>query len=773
MQNENIATKKTMEQLPILPLVDNVPFPSIIMPLSIQDENHIKLIDSIAGGEKILALIAAKKDSEEITDFNHIYEVGVKGSILKLLRFPDGTLRMLVKCLSRIRLANRIESEPYMVGEFVEIQDYRVKNDEETALIRAVISQFTDVAKMAPYLPDELPTESLPKEDPARLVDAITAAINIDLEKKQSLLEEPYVTERLRKLESYLSKELSVLRITNEIQSKATKNIEKGQKEYLLREQIKAIKKELGEEDGKEIEELQDKIDAKELPEEARRAAEHELERLQHINPASAEYSVSLTYIDWILKIPWMESTQDSLDVNAAKEILDEDHYDLDKVKQRILEFIAVRKLKPDSKSPILLFVGPPGVGKTSLGRSIARAMNREFFRMSLGGMRDEAEIRGHRRTYIGALPGRIVQGMSRCGSNNPVFMLDEVDKIGKDFRGDPSSALLEVLDPEQNDTFTDHYLEVPLDLSRVMFIATANYIDPIPRVLLDRMEMIKLPGYTRKEKLGIAKNYLVEKQQEAHGLSPSTITFDDEGLLSIIDDYTREAGVRNLDRTIASICRKVAKEIAAKERDSARITRKRVRDYLGPQFYLREPLPAKMLPGISVGLAWTPVGGEILVVEASAMPGNKTLTLTGHLGDVMKESAQTALSWLRTKAEELNIDKDFNKLDIHLHVPAGAIPKDGPSAGIAMASALVSLFTGTPLKKATGMTGEITLRGEVLPIGGIKEKTLAAYQAGVRRIILPEENQKDMEEIPEEIKEEIEFIFVENMNQVIENALD
>lgn len=766
-------TERNMQKLSIIPLVDNVAFPGLIIPLVLNEESHIKLVDDIVGEDKEFALVAAKPGNEDTDNFDNIYDVGVKAKILKMLRFPDGSLRILAKTNSRIRLKERVSSEPYLTGLFEEIVEEEKETPEQIALTRTVIDQFKEIISVAPYLPDDLPVESMDTTDAGGVADSVAAAVNINIPKKQELLEIASVEERLRKLQEFLSTELSVLRISKNIQSQADESIKKGQREYILRQQMKAIKKELGEEEGAEIEDLRERLNQKDLPKEARDAAEKQIGRLEKMNPASAEYTVIMSYIDWILELPWMESTEDQIDIKEAEKILNEDHYDLEKIKERILEFLAVRKLKPDAKSPILLFIGPPGVGKTSLGRSIARAMNRKFFRMSLGGMRDEAEIRGHRRTYVGALPGRIIQGIKRCGSNNPVFMLDEVDKVGQDFRGDPSSALLEVLDPEQNDTFVDHYLEVPFDLSRVMFIATANYRDPIPRVLLDRMEMIKLPGYTPAEKRGIAVNYLVPKQLEAHGLDSAQLRFEDEAIDTIIDNYTREAGVRNLERTIASICRKVAKEIAAGERQAAVITEKRAREYLGPEHYLEDKLPERMLPGMSIGLAWTPVGGSILIIEATAMPGKKSLILTGSLGDVMKESAQAALSWVRSRADELGIEQDFEKLDLHLHVPAGAIPKDGPSAGIAIATCLASLLTRRPLREKTGMTGEITLRGEVLPIGGVKEKVLAADQAGINRVLLPIQNKKDMEDVPDEIKDRVEFIFVDDMADVIDAALE
>lgn len=770
MKNDN---KMLLETLPIIPLDDNVAFPGQIIPLVAQEESHIKLVEDVSAQTKVFALVTSRPGSEDNKSFDSLYSIGVRATFLKMLRFPDNSFRLLVKCTERIRLVERISNDPYLVGKFTEFFETRVPGDEETALVRSIHDQFKEVAKLAPYLPDDLPVDMLDMDDPGRFADSVAAAINIGVENKQKILEEPNILSRLKLLQLFISKELSILRLTNEIQDQANKSIQKGQREFILREQMKAIQKELGDDSGQEISELREKLAKKDLPDEARKACEHEIDRLEKMNQASAEYSVSLTYIDWILQLPWREGTEDMIDIPTAQKILDEDHYDLEKVKERIVEFLAVRKLKPDAKSPILLFVGPPGVGKTSLGMSIARAMGRKFYRMSLGGMRDEAEIRGHRRTYVGALPGRILQGIKNCGSSNPVFMLDEVDKIGQDFRGDPASALLEVLDPEQNHTFVDNYIEVPFDLTRVLFIATANYVDPIPQVLLDRMEMIRLPGYTLIEKIGIAEKYLVKKQREAHGLNENQITFNRKSIETIIENYTREAGVRNLDRTIATICRKVAKEIASDERKSARITPKIVRKYLGPDYFLEEILPEKMRPGMAIGLAWTPVGGEILTIESTAMPGTKTLVLTGHLGDVMKESAQIALSWVRSRSRELGISDDFTALEIHLHVPAGAIPKDGPSAGIAMATCLVSLLTKRPMREKMAMTGEISLKGEVLPVGGLKEKALAADQAGIKNVILPAHNKKDMEEIPAEIKRRMRFIFVKTMDEVVAHALE
>ncbi|MFQ6003520.1 MAG: endopeptidase La, partial [Candidatus Zixiibacteriota bacterium] len=604
----------------------------------------------------------------------------------------------------------------------------------------------------------------------------IASNLNINVAQKQELLEIFDVKERLRKVLSHINREVEVLELSRRIQSQAATEMGKTQKEYLLREQLKAIQKELGEADERtaELDEFKKKIKEAKMPALALDAAKKELDRLSKMHPAAAEYTVSRTYLDWLTSLPWGRSTQDVLDIKKAKKILDEDHYNLDKVKERILEYLAVRKLKTDMKGPILCFVGPPGVGKTSLGMSIARAMGRKFNRISLGGMHDEAEIRGHRRTYIGALPGRIIQGIRRANSNNPVFMLDEVDKIGKDFRGDPASALLEVLDPEQNHTFSDHYLDVPFDLSKVMFITTANVLDPIPRVLRDRMEVIELPGYTDLEKLQIAKKYLIPKELENHGLKPKNLSFTDESIKKIIHDYTREAGLRNLDREITTICRKVAKRVASGEKKKVEITPQNLDQYLGPVKYFLEVVERGLQVGVVPGLAWTETGGDLMFVEATKMRGKKSLTLTGHMGEVMKESVQAALSYVRSTAKNLGIPPDFfERYDIHVHVPAGAIPKDGPSAGITMATAIASLLTEKPIKPKLAMTGELTLRGQLLPIGGLKEKALAAYRAGIETVILPRENQKDLVEIPDEIKEKIKFVFAQTMDEVLKLALD
>jgi ATP-dependent Lon protease len=634
---------------------------------------------------------------------------------------------------------------------------------------------YKKAVEMAPYLSSELAQIATKIESPGNLADLIASTINIGVTEKQEILGKLDLNERLKKVTILLNREVETLELSSRIQSHVKEGIDKTQREYYLREQLKAIQKELGETDDRytEIEELRKKIFDAKMPSDVHKVAEKELDRLSKMSTMSAEYTVSRTYIDWLTELPWSKATEDNLNIKDANRILNEDHYDLERVKKRILEYLAVRKLKSDMKGPILCFVGPPGVGKTSLGRSIARALGRKFMRISLGGIRDEAEIRGHRRTYVGALPGRIVQGIKKTGSNNPVFMLDEVDKIGMDFRGDPSSALLEVLDPEQNFSFSDHYLEVSFDLSKVMFIATANMLDPVPPSLKDRMEVLELPGYTEEEKLMIAKQFLIPKERFEHGLNEEQIEFDDEGLRVIICSYTRESGVRNLEREIAAICRAVAKDVAEGKTEKQLVTADSIHGYLGPIKYFSEIAERTKYSGVATGLAWTPTGGDILFIESTKMRGKGNLSLTGQLGDVMKESAQAALSYIRSKAADYNITEDFfEKNDIHVHVPQGAIPKDGPSAGITMLVSLVSMLTDKHVRNDVAMTGEITLRGLVLPVGGIKEKVLAAKRAGIRNVILPKFNEKDLEEVPESIKSNMEFMFIEKMDEAVEICL-
>ncbi|MCK4403763.1 MAG: endopeptidase La [candidate division Zixibacteria bacterium] len=768
--------KKIGNQLSILPIKGTVVFPYLIVPLVVTEQKYTKLIDETLMEGKIIGLFAQKSSAVEHPSTEDIYKVGTAASILKMLRFPDGSVRFLVQGLSRVRVKNFVKTEPYPIAKIEVIEEKVKKNVELEALIRNVLDLLKKVVDLAPYLSEELQVSAINTEDPSRLADLIASNLNIKVAQKQQLLEAFDTKERLRKVLSYINREVEVLELSQRIQSQAASELGKTQKEYILREQLKAIQRELGEADERtaELDEFKRKIKEAEMLPEALDAAKKELDRLSKMNPAAAEYTVSRTYLDWLVNLPWSKSTQDVLDIKKVKKILDEDHYDLEKVKERILEYLAVRKLKQDMKGPILCFVGPPGVGKTSLGISIARAMGRKFNRISLGGMRDEAEIRGHRRTYIGALPGRIIQGIRRAGSNNPVFMLDEVDKIGQDFRGDPASALLEVLDPEQNNTFSDHYLDVSFDLSKVMFITTANILDPIPRVLRDRMETIELPGYTDLEKLQIAKRHLVPKELKNHGLGPENLMFQDKAIRKMATDYTREAGLRNLDREIATVCRKVAKMVASGKKRKVEVTPKNLEKFLGPVKFFQEMVQRTPQIGVVPGVAWTQTGGDLMFVEATKMKGKKSLTLTGHLGEVMKESAQTALSYIRSTSKRLGIEEDFfEKYDIHVHVPAGAIPKDGPSAGITMATAIASLLIEKPVKTKLAMTGELTLRGEILPIGGLKEKTLAAYRAGVETLILPKENQKDMVEIPDEIKRKIKFTFVETMDEVLKLALD
>jgi ATP-dependent Lon protease len=768
--------KKIGDRLPILPIKGTVVFPYLIVPLVVTEQKYARLIDEILMGGKIIGVFAQKNSAVEHPSSEDLYQVGTAASILKMLRFPDGSVRFLVQGLSRVKVKNFIQSEARIEAQIEVIEEKAEKSVEVEALVRNVLDLLKKVVDLAPYMSEELQVTAINTDDPSRLADLIASNLNINVAQKQELLETLDTKERLRKVLSHINREVEVLELSRRIQSQTASELGKTQKEYILREQLKAIQRELGEADERtaELDEFKKKIKEAKLPPEALDAAQKELDRLSKMNPAAAEYVVSRTYLDWLVNLPWNKSTADVLDIKKAQKVLDEDHYDLEKVKERILEYLAVRKLKSDMKGPILCFVGPPGVGKTSLGISIARAMGRKFNRISLGGMHDEAEIRGHRRTYIGSLPGRVIQGIRRAGSNNPVFMLDEVDKVGQDFRGDPASALLEVLDPEQNSTFSDHYLDVAFDLSKVMFITTANVLDPIPRVLRDRMEVIELPGYTDLEKLQIARRHLLPKELDNHGLKPQNLMFQDDAVKKIIADYTREAGLRNLDREIATICRKVAKMIASGERKKVEITPGNVEQFLGPTKFFQEMVQRTPTVGVVPGVAWTQTGGELMFVEATKMKGKKSLTLTGYMGEVMKESVQTALSYIRSTGKKLGIREDFfDRYDIHVHVPAGAIPKDGPSAGITMATAIASLLTERPIRPHLAMTGELTLRGQILPIGGLKEKSLAAYRAGVETLIVPKENQKDLMEIPEEIKRKVKFVFVETMDQVLEAALD
>ena len=692
-----------------------------------------------------------------------------------MLKYPDHSVRVLVQGIARIDLLDFVQREPYFRANVRRLAE-AVEGDKELDALQAhLVSQFSKFVSLVPYLPDELQVMAMQVREPARLTDLVASYLKIAVEELQDLLSTLDVRARLEKLIVILRREIELLELGHKIQSQVQTELNKNQREYYLRQQLKAIQKELGEGDARssEIEDLEKKIEAAKMPEDARKAADKELDRLKMIPPESAEHTVVRTYLDWLVSLPWAVSTEDNLDIKHARAVLDEDHYDLEKVKERILEFLAVRKLKSDTKGPILCFVGPPGTGKTSLGRSIARALGRKFVRLSLGGIRDEAEIRGHRRTYIGSLPGRIIQGLRNAGSNNPLFILDEVDKLGADFRGDPASALLEVLDPEQNNAFVDHYLDVPFDLSKVLFLTTANVLDTIPPALRDRMEVLELPGYTEEEKLQIVERHLVPKQIGENGLGNIKIEFTKDAVSEIIRSYTREAGLRNLEREIGRVCRKIARAITEGETAPERITPEMLHRYLGPPKFFSEVAERTQEPGVATGLAWTPNGGDILFIESTRMNGQKGVTITGSLGDVMKESAQAALSYVRSRAAQLGIAPDFfEKSDLHIHVPAGAIPKDGPSAGVTIAASLASLLSGRPVRSDVAMTGEITLRGKVLPVGGIKEKVLAARRAGIKTVILPRRNESDLEDIPEEARKEMEFVFVDTVDEVLRHAL-
>jgi len=770
---------KTMisETLSILPLRDAVLFPKMVMPLLIGQPKSLKLIDAASANDKdkIIGVITTREPQASEAKPEHLYSIGTAAELMKSIKMPDGTVRALVRGISRIRLLEIIQEVPFFKGRVEPIPEETVRDLETDALMMTIKNLFQKAIELATNLPKEVGSMIMSLEEPNSLADFVASNINLTTEEKQEILETIDIKKRLEKISILLNREVELLEIGSKIQSQVKGEMEKSQREYYLREQLKAIQRELGEvEDrGREIQELSEKIAKAKMPPEVEKQAMKELNRLAKIPPGAAEYTVARTYLDWLIEMPWSISTEDNLDIAAAQKTLDEDHYDLEKVKKRILEYLAVRKLKNDMKGPILCFVGPPGVGKTSLGKSIARALGRKFVRISLGGIRDEAEIRGHRRTYVGALPGRIIQGIKKAGSNNPVFMLDEIDKVGTDFRGDPTAALLEVLDPEQNYSFSDHYLDVDFDLSKVMFITTANLLDPIPAPLRDRMEVLELPGYTAEEKIMIAKKFLIPKQLKEHGLAEEYLSFEDEAIKRIIAEYTREAGLRNLEREIANICRAVAKDIAQGKKEKVTVTAEKVPDFLGPMKFFPEIAQRKKEPGIATGLAWTPAGGNIIFVEATKMRGEKNLSLTGQLGDVMKESAQAALTYIRSRAQELNIPEDFfEKYDIHIHVPSGAVPKDGPSAGVTILTALASLLTERPVRTDVAMTGEITLRGKVLPVGGIKEKVLAAKAAGIKAIILPKRNNKDLEEIPAHIKEGLEFHFVDRVDEVLDIAL-
>lgn len=786
------ARAEIPKELAILPLRNVVVYPLTVLPLTVGQPRSIQLVDEAVLGKRIIGLVASKNPSIPEPGPDDIYRTGTAAIIHRLLRVPDGSIHIIVQGIERIRIENFIQTEPYLKARITLIPDIVEKSVEMEALMRNLVELFRRLVSLAPHLPDELITAAINVDDPRQLAYLIATSIRMNMEEAQEILALDSVKEKLLKLTAILNRELEVLELGRKIQSEAQSEMEKMQREYFLREQLKAIRRELGEEDEQmvEVEEYRNKIAEAGMPEEAEKEALRELNRLSKMPPAAAEYSVIKTYLDWLTSLPWKKATEDNLDIARARQVLDEDHYDLEKVKERILEYLAVRKLRQERKAEareeeerdyirreregaILCFIGPPGVGKTSLGRSIARALGRKFVRMSLGGMRDEAEIRGHRRTYIGAMPGRIIQAIKRVGSKNPVFMLDEVDKIGTDWRGDPASALLEVLDPEQNVDFRDHYLDVPFDLSQVMFITTANMLDPIPPPLRDRMEILTLSGYTEEEKLKIAQQYLIPRQLRENSLRPEEVEFTEGALRKIIREHTREAGVRNLEREIGSICRKVATKVAEGSTEKAVVDEQKVTEFLGKPKFRFEAAERTQMPGVATGLAWTPTGGDILFIEATKMSGKKGFTITGQLGDVMKESAQAALSYVRSKAKELNVNEDFfEKTDIHLHIPAGAIPKDGPSAGVTIATALASLIMGKPVRSDVGMTGEITLRGKILPVGGVKEKVLAASRSGLKTVILPKDNEADLGELPPEIKEKLNFVLAESVDDVFAVAL-
>ncbi len=760
--------------LPVLPLKETVIFPQSVSPLAIGQERSIRLVDDVLEGDRMLALVTVKDEDVDQPGWDDLYEIGTAAVVHKMIRVPDGTLRILVQGVGRIRLQRHVQDDPYLVGEFEVVPDVIEETPELEALTRSVQTEFGRLISLVPYLPSELELAAANVDDPGALSHLVVSTLRLKTEEKQALIEQSDVSERLRDVLRILKRELEVVELGTKIQSQVQSELEKGQREYFLRQQLKAIQEELGEGDEQqaEINELRQQIEEKNLPEETGKAVERELSRLERLPPAAAEYGVIRTYIDWILSLPWTETTEDNLDLVHAREILDEDHYDLEKVKERILEYLAVSKLKNDLSGPILCFVGPPGVGKTSLGQSIARTLGRKFVRLSVGGVRDEAEIRGHRRTYIGAMPGTIIRSLRDAESKNPVLLIDEIDKMGADFRGDPASAMLEVLDPEQNLHFRDHYLDLPFDLSKVLFICTANQLETIPGPLLDRMDVIQLSGYTEDEKLGIAEKYLVPKQLEAHGLTGEQVAIGDDTLRVVIREYTREAGVRNLERRVADLLRKTAREIAEGNKEKIEIDTDKARGWLGPRRFPADPRKRTADPGVATGLAYTPVGGDVLFIEATAYAGSGKLTITGQLGDVMRESAQAALSWVRSRSEGLGLpEKWFAEHDVHIHVPAGAVPKDGPSAGITIATAIASLVRGEPVAEDVGMTGEITLTGQVLPIGGLREKVLAAQRYGLKRIVIPRDNEPDLEELPEEAREELEFILADTIEDVFEVA--
>jgi ATP-dependent Lon protease len=779
------AQRELPAELPVLPLREAVPLPDTLTPLAVGQERSVRLVNDALAGNRMIVMVASRDPTKESPGPEDLYDVGVVGAVARMLKVPDGSLRILVQGGQRVHIDRWVRTEPYLVAQVSELRDEAQDSSPElTALTRNVQETFSSIVNEVPYLPEELQLAVQNIDDPSALSHLIAGSLRLPTEEKQQLLEETDVARRLRRLVEILARELEVISIGTKIQSQVQSEIDRGQREFVLRQQLDAIRRELGEfdESAAEAQQLREQLDALELPEDVRRQVDRELKRLESLPAQAAEHGVIRTWLEWIASLPWNQSTEDNLDLRHARKVLDADHYDIEQVKDRIIEFLAVRKLNPDARGSIMCFVGPPGVGKTSLGRSIAKALGREFERISVGGVRDESEIRGHRRTYVGAMPGTIIRALRDAGRNNPLFMIDELDKMGSDWRGDPASAMLEVLDPEQNSTFRDHYLDVPFDLSKVMFVCTANELDRVPGPLRDRMEVIELAGYTEEEKLEIAKRYLVPRQIERNGLRKSWISFSDRALRIIIRDYTREAGVRWLEREIGTVCRKVAREVA--ERDGATdgaikrvsISEQRARDALGKRRFFPEARRRTRQPGVATGLAWTPVGGDVLFIEATAMPGKGGLTLTGQLGDVMKESAQAALSYVRGHLDEIAPDLAadyFATHDIHLHVPAGATPKDGPSAGVTMTTALSSLITARPVRDDVAMTGEVTLTGQVLPIGGLKEKALAAQRNGIRTVVAPRLNEPDVDEIPEHLRRDLTFVFVDEVREVLDVALE
>lgn len=774
---ETIHERPAGNVIGVLPLRNSVLFPHAVMPISVGRRKTLALIENAL--EKDLPIVVVSQRDAAIDDPTpeDLFEFGTEAKILKAIRVGGGNINLIIQGQDRVRMTHCTQRDPYLAAEIVRLTEDVEEGLEVEAAARNLAGQFRKLVEVHPNLSGDIAELSLPEDDPNRLADLVASVLPIPVADKMELLPIPSLRERLERITHRVVREIQVAELGSQIQSRVMDEVGKTQRQFYLREQMKAIQRELGDGDDRqrELDEFRQKVEQAEMPEEVREVADREIDRLSGMSPASAEYTVSRTYLDWLTSLPWSKATEDHIDLKETRTILDEDHYDLEKVKDRILEYLAVRKRKPDLKGPILCFVGPPGTGKTSLGRSIARAMGRKFVRASLGGVRDEAEIRGHRRTYVGALPGRIIQGLKKAGTRNPVFVLDEIDKLGSDFRGDPSSALLEVLDPEQNFSFSDHYLEVAFDLSQVFFICTANVLDTIPPALCDRMEVLALPGYTEEEKLQIAKKHLLPRQVNENGLDGKELVVEDAALNRIISEYTREAGLRNLEREIASLCRKVARRLVEDETAPipVTITPEGVSDLLGPAHYFRELAEEGDRPGVAIGLAWTQSGGDILFIEGTRMPGRGKLTITGRLGEVMRESAQAALSWIRSNGDRFGIPGSvFEKSDLHVHVPAGAIPKDGPSAGVTMTTALLSLLTGKAVRPKLAMTGEVTLRGKVLPVGGIKEKVLAARRAGVTRILLPEHNEKDLEDIQPELRQNLEFVFVGDMDHVIRETL-